>query len=174
MSVNVEADTIVNQFITKIAEEIEANLQRYGYSGNNVRASVPNDTEGTVYGWKWIKTLEGGRGPTRTGAATGSPTLREAILLWIDKNNIVATAVRKFQNKTVVSVIGREQLSYMISKKIHAEGNKLFREIRSGKAPQLIFSNVITDERVESFIRAYSNSQVLYMKSDILNSFKEE
>ncbi|HKR03473.1 MAG TPA: hypothetical protein VJY62_02475 [Bacteroidia bacterium] len=173
MSLNQAADKIVDQFINKLADEIKGNLRGYGYSDQNVRADVKSDTEGTIYGWKWIKTLEGGRGPTRPDAAKGTPTLREAILAWINKKGIVFTKSVQLQNKVVIKTIGKDQMAYMIAAKMHRDGNKLFRDVHSGKAPQLIFSNVITDERVESFIMAYSNSQVLYMKSDIINSFKD-
>lgn len=152
--------SIINDFIKKVEDEIANNLRRYGYSRNNVRSENSKPESGTVFGWKWIRTLEGGRGPTRPNAPKGSPTLREQIETWIDKRGVIWDGFTK------------KQMAYVISRSIHKHGNKLFKEVQAGKEPQNIFSGVITDKRVDDLIKDYSSLQVLYTKSNIIQAFK--
>jgi len=152
----------INKFIIAIGKEIESNLAAHNFSANNVSVSNPNENEGTVLGWKYIETLEKGRGPTSAGAPKGNPTLREAIEDWIARRSIT------------VEGITSKSLAYIISKKIHEQGNKLYRAVRGGQQPNNIFSGVITDERIDAFTSSYADVQILYLQSQIVQAFKQE
>lgn len=70
---------------------------------------VPSNTGGSLMAAQHIIFLETGRPPTKDGAATGNPTLLEIIKQWVIDKGVDANP-------------------YAITKTIHKEGTRLYRQ----------------------------------------------
>lgn len=82
-------------------------------------------------GTNYIMTLEHGRGPTKTSTAS-TPTLQTRIETWVEQRGITP------------GDISQSSLAYLITRKIHREGTKLYR--KGGN------SGIISEVQTESWI----------------------
>lgn len=113
--------------------------------------SVQADNRVTVSGRPFIYAVETGRGPTRRGNQ-GGPTLQKQILDWI---------------KTGKPGISEniEGASWAISKFIHKNGTKLFRE--GGRKD--IITPAISNERVDALVEDLAEVEFKYVGEQIDN-----
>lgn len=93
-------------------------------------------------GYNYIMHLEHGRGPTKTSTPS-QPTLRTRIEQWVEQRGITPNG------------ISQASLAYLIARKIHREGTKLYRE--GGNSG--IISEVQTEEWIkEHFTKPYERA----------------
>jgi len=139
---------LVNAILKNFAEEVIAGIKQ-NIETLNATGKGPMDTTGetknslayridaeglTIYSSKkFFTVVETGRGPTKPGAAAGSPTVRENIEGWIKAKGITPNG------------ISIKSLAYLISRKIHEEGSLLYRQ--GGKSG--VISNVINDKAIK-------------------------
>lgn len=139
------ANTAIIEFLKQLKDDLSSSMQQSGQDkSGNISKSLrieETDTGGTLYGWKWIyQRIETGRGVTVNGNA-GGKTLRESIFEWLNKNN------RGEVNK-------RSGIAFVISRKIHNEGDRLFRgEHPTLKAPTGTLTSIINDGRIDKLKR---------------------
>lgn len=151
----------LQQFGEQLMKEMQAVVPKVtGKTAESIEY-VPTERGFDIVADEHIVTLIDGRGPTKNGRGEG-PTLREKILSWITAKRIVA---KPMQNGKVPTA---EQLSWMISSKIHKEGNKLFR---SGGGND-IFDTIITESRIDAFLESLLSERATKIESDFLTVFK--
>ena len=98
-----------------------------------------------------IKTVEFGRGPT-VNKTPSTPTLREALLSWINKHSI------RFEN------MKPESMAFIIARKIHKEGSFAYRMgIPTGK-----ISNILNNVRIESTLALIAERYQIEVSSEII------
>ena len=105
-----------------------------------------------LYGRAFIGALEFGRKPTSNG---GNGSLKSAIEQWIRDKGIIPN-----------DGISTKSLAFLIARKIHREGNLLFRSGRNFQGqskPTQIINGVINDGR----IGALSKSILLHLQSQV-------
>lgn len=148
---------IIKQFLDQLAGEVKRNIpSASGETAASIEVVVPNQFEGSILGAPYIQTLEDGRGPTRSGAPKGSPTLREKIEAWLNTRAINPDGITT------------KSLAYIIARKIHAEGNVLFRQ--GGKSG--VLSSVFTNDRIDSFQQTLFNQYEILITSQVLKDYK--
>ena len=131
----------ISDFLTKLKGDLQqsisgSGLDSSGRVANSLRIEE-DETTGTLYGWKWIEIrTEYGRRPTSPGSKKGNPTLREAILAWVERKGIGEPKDRK-------------SIAYLISKKIHEQGDRLYRGELGITPPTGILTSVINDGRID-------------------------
>jgi hypothetical protein len=144
------------QFLTSIMNDMKAvmdseNMNATGKSRDSFKVEVDGFT-GILYGPSHINVLESGRGPTRGGKGGGVP-LVQRILQWIQAKGIQAR-----------DGITQQQLAYAITNKIHREGT--LRYINKEKSG--IISNVLTDQRFQSFFNTFAETTSNELFSNIV------
>lgn len=136
---------ILYQFISDIEREVIDNMDAGDVNATGeTKRSFEKEvslSRGILYAAKHIGALEYGRGPTKSGGGQGI-TLRQIIRKWIDDKGIVPEGTSK------------DSLAYLISRKIHNEGTKLYRE--GGFSG--ILTRVITPERVDALAGAIGDA----------------
>lgn len=165
MSKKVSEIGIITEFLNEvrldiIQRSISAGQKITGETLNSMFVETTSRSEGsinesgaTLYGAEHIMVLEDGRGPTHpTGPYKNTTKLKEIIYNWISNGGIPGITEDK----------ARLNLAYIIARKIHQEGNLLYR--KGGKSG--VISGAITDERINAFIDTFGI--VAY------NNFKEE
>jgi len=132
----------IESFLLKLKSDLAANMKATGQDkrgniGNSLRVEM-NETGGTLFGWKWItQRIETGRGATSPNTIKGNPTLREKIYQWVERNGIGEPKRRK-------------SIAYLISRKIHEQGDALYRgESRYGAPPTGTLTSILNDGRIE-------------------------
>ena len=153
-----EGEEFLEELLTNIMNDIKKDLKSNGQfaSGETERLfevkllPTKNGIEGVLFGPSYLQALITGRGPTRSGGGSGSQTLQQKILEWMKIKGIGA---------------GEEQegISWAISKKMHEEGNKLFRD---GRNTELLTNN-ITTARIDAAIGAFGDKQVEAIMVDL-------
>lgn len=129
---------IILRFINFLISRITTNIRRKsagstGRTASLLRAEATSQV-GTLFGPDYIEALESGRGPTRQGN-TGGPTLRKRIEKWIE-----VARIRPSDDITP------QQLAFLITRKIHEQGTRLFIDRRmSGILTETITPQVIND-----------------------------
>lgn len=118
----------------------------------------------TIWSAPYIMALDTGRGPSKGGPA-GDPPLKELILEWIKNKGIVPKATRK---DGVVMDYNYRGLAFAITRRIHEQGNLIFRL----QKPTGIITGVITEERIDAFIGTFSRKFMDFVRSEILESIK--
>lgn len=132
---------ILKQFADKIVPELQAVSKRFAPSIE----AVVDETSLTIYASPFIRTLIDGRGPTRSNAPKGNPTLQQIIRAWIDEKSITPYAR---PNGTIPTL---DQLSWAISKSIHKKGDLLYQ--RGGG--NNIFESILTDSRIDNLLNLF-------------------
>lgn len=152
---------ILEQFVSGIVPELK------DAAGNSFGATIEanvDDNGFQILASPFISVLVDGRGPTKFGATSGSVSLRERILIWIEQKSIVAQPDEN--GKTMTS----SQLSWAISKSIHKKGTLLFR--RGGG--NNIFDTIITNERLSALESILGDNYRLEVEATVLREFKNE
>ena len=125
------------------ADSIEVRMERTGQQPyDRIKAGIYSDLTAVA--------LETGRGPTKSGATKGDPTLQQSILAWIQAKGVQPTVKANSKQTSLQLQTG---LSWAIATKIHKEGNALFRA--GGKSG--ILSNVLTDARINTFADVFTS-----------------
>jgi len=152
MQQNTEA---LEKFFLSLRDDVRQNIPSVtGKTAAAIRINI-GEKIGQLIGPAYLPALEVGRGPTRN-RTKGAPTLRENILIWI-------------RAKGLATGKEAESLSYAISKKIHAEGTRLYRSgINSGA-----ISDVITEQRIQSFSDDLIDANVEFFRSTLLSRFNK-
>jgi hypothetical protein len=101
----------------------------------------------TIYASPFISVLNDGRGPTKSGAKTGSPTLQQSLRSWIDRHSIAPRPNEAGKIPTL------DQLSWAMSKSIHLYGDRLYQQ-GGGKD---VFGGIITEDRINALIETIGN-----------------
>jgi hypothetical protein len=150
---------VIETFLEKRKEAIISRINPA--SGKTARRiySVVDQAGGILYGPDYIGALEDGRGPTKSGAGKGSPTLREAIEEWLQYAGIPTP-----QGKT------RRDLAYAIAASIHAKGTRLFRQ--GGKSG--VLSETITERSFDQLINDLTDIHMVTVSTEVVNKFKLE
>ena len=110
------------------------------------------DTQLIIKGSDYIYFSIYGRAPT---TKAGSGTVKDKIKQWI-------------KDKGIQSDISENQLAYLISRKIHREGNSIY--LFSGKKNTGLLDNVITTEMVKEFNDKFTKQ----IEADIAEEFKKD
>lgn len=137
---------ILQQFVNEIVPELKAVSKGFA---DSIESEVTN-TGFEITASPFISVLVDGRGPTKSGAKKGSPTLQEIMLEVINKKSIVPRPNNKGRIPTL------EQLSWAMSQSIHMKGTLLFQ--RGGGAD--IFDDIITKNRIDSLQTLFSKKYV--------------
>lgn len=112
--------------------------------------------EFTITAGQWIFTYEYGRGPT---VNQGDGAVRRNVRAYIRENNIQPQGY-----KANGDPIDEDTLAFFISRRIHEEGSKLFRDhTQSG-----VLSGVINDQNIEKLLRDISTVLVPSVTSMLL------
>lgn len=150
---------ILNEFIDDVVREVQDNMNAEGVNatGETLRSfeKEVSQSRALLYAAKHIGVLEDGRKPTAFGPHQQGPTLKSIIRKWIDAKGIDPGTDKNGRPVT------KDSLAFLISRKIHKEGTKLYRE--GGNSG--ILSGVITPERVnelgqrigDEYFKAISN-----------------
>lgn len=155
-------DRMVTDFLELKIQEIISNIDSTGQtaSGDTARSIEVvkvGSNEWLLVGRAFIDSLERGRGPTGSGSGSGQSTLQEKIYDWLpfaDKYGI-----------TYDDDGERVSLSWAISKKIHKEGTKLYKE---GKATGVL-ENVLNSKNFAIFV----NTMLSYYGGVIMQRLRD-
>lgn len=150
---------ILNEFIDDVVREIQDNMNSEGVNatGETLRSfeKEVSQSRALLHAAPHIGVLEYGRKPTSLNPVKKGPSLKSIIRQWIDVKGIDPGTDKNGRPVT------KDSLAYLISRKIHREGTKLYRE--GGNSG--ILANVITPERVnelgqrigDEYFKAISN-----------------
>jgi hypothetical protein len=157
MSISVKGEfrEALMQFLLQLEKEIIQNSIQAGQvaSGKTIQSFEVevNDHRGILRAAPHLMALENGRGPTKVWVKKES-TLFEKIKEWL-----------WYKFKIPLRTKHNSRLAYIITRKIHAEGTRLYRMGgRSG-----VVSNVITDQRIEAFLRTYATKFSAHIRSEV-------
>lgn len=142
---------ILKQFGDKLVEELKSVSKGFAPT---IEAEY-TETSLTIYASPFIRTLIDGRGPTRAGAKSGSPSLQQIILSWIERHSIQPRANK---NGTIPT---SEQLSWAISKSIHRDGTQLYQQ--GGGAN--VFDAILTQSRFDNLLNLFGDKYLTEIKS---------
>jgi hypothetical protein len=153
-----------------IVDEIRYNIDQRGVKASGrtqkaLRYQVDETDSGfllQVFGPKYVKALEDGRGPTKKGN-DGGKTLVEIIREWIDDKGIVP------ESKNGISPT-KDTLARAIASSIHKRGTNLYRH--GGHSG--VLSDVINEEREDALKQAIAKAGFedleKYVKEEIINA----
>lgn len=165
-----EIEEAMRQFIDGLTEELKANVPSVtGKTASQIEGTVEAKGSGEFVNVKGeivapitLVVRETGRGPTKTKVA-GDPTLQEIILEWLK-----ASGKRPNDPKMTL-----EQLSWAIATKMHQEGDKLYRSAPTGYKKTGVISDVINDERLDSFFNVFLDKSSEIVKKSFLDKVKK-
>ena len=156
MAIVIDTD-ILQSFAARFIQDLRESMDSSGVtaSGNfnkTLKAIITPNTV-VVEGARYAGAIELGRKPTSGG---GNGELRKAIRSWIDDKGISPADISK------------DSLAFIITRKIHREGTKLYRGTDSyGRTkPSRVITGVIEDGRIEKLAK----SVVL----DVISQFRTE
>lgn len=132
---------IMIQFVDTLVKELKAVTG--SHFSRTIESNV-NEKGFEITADKYIGVLIHGRKPTSASAKTGSPTLQQAILSWINSKSITANADSRGRVPTA------EQLSWAISTSIHRHGTKLYQQGGGNN----IFDPIINNQRIDVLLSA--------------------
>jgi hypothetical protein len=156
MAIVIDTD-ILQSFAARFIQDLRESMDSSGVtaSGNFNRSLTADITANSVIvlGARYAGAIELGRKPTSGG---GNGELRKAIRSWIDDKGINPADISK------------DSLAFIITRKIHREGTKLYRGTDSyGRTkPSRVITGVIEDGRIEKL----AQSVVL----DVISQFRTE
>lgn len=135
----------------RIEKSFSAPVSASGRLANSLRYEI-TDSQLIIYAEDYIYFSIYGRAPT---TKAGSGTVKDKIKQWI-------------KDKGIQSDISENQLAYLISRKIHREGNSIY--LFSGKKNTGLLDNVITTEMVKEFNDKFTKQ----IEADISEEFKKD
>ena len=124
-------------------------------SGNLIKAVryEITDTAILIYAPSYVYTLIYGRKPTR---GTGNGSVKDSIRKWMDSKGI---------SSTLSSEAEKNQVAYLITRKIHREGNSIY--LFSGSNNSGLLNNVLT----EALKKEFNNKFTKDLKDGIIQEF---
>lgn len=128
-----------------------ASVSASGNLAKTLRYDFENN-ELVIYGQDYIYYLVYGRKPTIN---KGSGIVKQEIKQWI-------------RDKGIVSTIKENQLAYLISRKIHREGNSIY--LFSGKKNTGLLDNVLTKQMIDTFNDKFTKQ----LEADLAEEFKKD
>jgi hypothetical protein len=157
MAIVIDTD-ILQSFAARFIQDLRESMDSSGVTASgkfnrSLKAEIKPD-QLVVTGLRYAGAIELGRKPTSGG---GNGELRQAIRSWIDDKGITPTGK-----------ISKDSLAYIITRKIHREGTKLYRgtDYYGRSKPSRVISGVIEDGRIEKLAK----SVVL----DVISQFRSE
>ena len=157
MAIVIDTD-ILQSFAARFIQDLRESMDSSGVtaSGNFNKILKATITPNTVVveGERYAGAIELGRKPTSGG---GNGELRKAIRSWIDDKGISPADISK------------DSLAFIITRKIHREGTKLFRGTDSyGRTkPSRVITGVIEDGRIEKLAQSVVLDVVSQFRSEI-------
>ncbi|MEY2868149.1 MAG: hypothetical protein RIR01_567 [Bacteroidota bacterium] len=137
---------------TRKESTFQSPVSASGKLANSVRFEL-TDTELIIYSDDYIYFSIYGRKPTTN---LGSGTLKDKIKKWIS-------------DKGIQSDIDKDTLAFLISRKIHREGNSLY--LFSGKKNSGLLENIITSQMINEYNSKFTKQLELDIKSEFLKDF---
>lgn len=157
MAIVIDTD-ILQSFAARFIQDLRESMDSSGVtaSGNfnkTLKATIRPNTV-VVEGERYAGAIELGRKPTSGG---GNGELRKAIRSWIDDKGISPADISK------------DSLAYIITRKIHREGTKLYRGTDSyGRTkPSRVITGVIEDGRIDKLAQSVVLDVVSQFRSEI-------
>lgn len=135
----------------RIEKSFSAPVSASGKLANSLSYEI-TDTQLIIKGEDYIYFSIYGRAPT---TKTGSGTVKDKIKQWI-------------KDKGIQSDLTENQLAYLISRKIHREGNSIY--LFSGKKNTGLLDNVLTQQMVKEFNDKFTKQ----IEADIAEEFKKD
>lgn len=135
----------------RIEKSFSAPVSASGRLANSLRYEI-TDSQLIIYSDDYIYFSIYGRAAT---TKSGSGVVKDKIKQWI-------------KDKGIQSDLTENQLAYLISRKIHREGNSIY--LFSGKKNTGLLDNVITNEMVKSFNDKFTKQ----IEADIAEEFKKD
>jgi hypothetical protein len=147
---------IIRSFAEKYIEDIRKSMDSSGVtaSGNFNRSLqyYQSDKELIIYGAPYAGAIEFGRGPS---SGKGDGSLRGIIRKWIDVKGITPTGK-----------ISKDSLAFLITRKIHEEGTKLYRK-DGKKNPSKVIDGIRTDGRIEELAKKLALNVITEVKTQL-------
>ena len=147
----------------RIARQIRSNIRRMsmtasGKTENSIRVEA-TDKQLVIWGAMHIFSLEHGRGPTRRGSkGSGVGSLRKRLREWILDKGI--------QPDGEISI---DTLAFIMARKIHKEGTRLFR---SGR-PSGVLSKPDQTKLLKDLAERIAKLETTLVVSDILKELEK-
>lgn len=156
---------ILRAFGQQLVDQLKANTpHRTGRTASQIEMVV-TDFALQIFGPAYIGVFETGRGPS-TGRSSGSPTLQEQILDWIEAAGIQPRPNKNGKTPTDI------QLSWAIANSIHTKGDKLYQSLGGGKTDY--FDSVFNEQALLDFITMFADDRQEKLISDIeVNFYKQ-
>ena len=151
---------LVRSFADKVVFDIKQSMDVSGVtaSGKFNRSLDANvtDKEVLVTGLKYAGAIESGRKPS----SGGTGILRALIRSWIDDKGIIPTGG-----------ISKDSLAYLITRKIHQEGTRLYRgtDYYGRSKPSRVIRGVVKDGRIEELGSDLMINYVKQIKSELFD-----
>ena len=151
---------LLEAFDKKLIQDLKDSLDAAGTTASGKTKDSLNSIIGIgsykLFGRPFIYGLEYGRKPT---SAKGNGSLKGIILEWIKVKNIIPK-----------DKISKETLAFLISRKIHEEGDLLHRtekNFNKMSKPTGIINSVINDGRIEQLTKGLLLDYVTSVKQEI-------
>lgn len=156
---DITAREVFEQFSGSSIAEIQGKMgstgaNASGETSRSLRREI-TDYELTIYGSEVFRYVEGGRGPSKKRGSGES--LYDRIKQWIKDKGI-----------TPDGDISDDNLAFLIARKIHNEGTVIYRK----QSPRDIFSSVLDEKKIKSFVEVIAENSRNMIKSDIVKAFK--
>ena len=142
--INKETRARLEEFAKEIIPTLKSLSKGFAPSIEYKINDVPEGVQLQIFGHQHILTLIYGRGATKNTSG-GTPPLKDLILMWVKKHNVVFTDLKGERMKDEVT-------AFLITRKVHREGTVLYREIQNGKQPVNIFDEVLNEKRIEKLL----------------------
>ena len=150
---------VLKKFGESLVADISQSIEQSGVSASgNLQRSIYyklTDNRLTVYGAPYAKTAEEGRGPTQKAGGD----LRSQIRRWIDDKGIIPDGITK------------DSLAFLITRKIHNDGTRLFRSDKDGPdaygrtKPSMVIEGVVQDGRIDDLKQNLIKTYVAQIKT---------
>ncbi len=151
---------LLKSFATDTVSDIRQSMDVSGVTAsgkfNRSLESDVTDKEVLITGLKYAGAIESGRKPS----SGGTGVLRELIRSWIDDKGIIPTGG-----------ITKDSLSYLITRKIHKEGTRLYNgaDFYGRSKPSRVITGVVKDGRIQELGSDLMLNYVKQIKSEIFN-----
>lgn len=161
MSIREEEMKILQDFGNRLVRNLQSRIPKVsGKSSRSIAIDELTPERLVIGGSEYIGVFEYGRGKTNNKGRGVSGSLRDKIKEWILAKGI------KFEGMTV------DSMAWAISKKIHKEGNLLFRSLTKGQGSGVL-SEALTEGMLINLQKQISEIRIKEIDSQILKGFKK-